>query len=73
MSMIMKYFTTDHPECKEDEIYLGNFAPQEAANIGLRTKRRGVKSFCLDGSPYPMQAEHQVFPYFASKAEFDGV
>lgn len=32
--MTMSAFTKDHPECKPDEIYLGNCTPDDAKLIG---------------------------------------
>lgn len=63
------YFSTAHPETSAHEVYLGNFTQEEAMSIGFKTKRHGVKSYCVDGSDYPFQTEHGVLPYFADKRE----
>lgn len=64
-------FSYDHPECREGEIYLGNFTHEDAKKIGLKTKRAGCLSYCADGKPYPFQNEHGVLPYFCNVDEFN--
>lgn len=58
-----------HPEQRPGEVFLGNFARQDAGRIGWKTKRSGTKAFRKDGSPYPYQEHYSVLPYFAQLSE----
>lgn len=61
--------TSDHPECLEDEVFLGNFTPEQARNISWTTKRYGIRAYCVDGSDFPYQHHHGVLPYFVKRSE----
>ena len=63
--------TTQHPECQPGEIYLGNFAPSEARNIGWKTKRAGFLSYYVDGTPFLHQSAYHIQPYFVQRAELE--
>lgn len=69
--MEIKCFTTDHPETKPDEIYLGNYDPEGAASIGWNSKRKGVLALCKDGSLYLYAESYNVHPYFAKREEME--
>lgn len=40
-----------HPECREDEVFLGNVDDEAFPSIGWKTKRRGSLAFDSDGEP----------------------
>lgn len=58
-----------HPEQKPNEVYLGNFTPEQAEAIGWRSKRAGTTPLRADGTPYPFAADHNIRPWFASRNE----
>lgn len=61
--------TNNHPECMEGEIFLGNFTKKHSRHIMWKTKRRGEKAICRDGSPVPFAKFHDMYPYFVSIQE----
>lgn len=63
-------FTKDHPECRDDEVYLGNYTHAESQRINWRTKRAGFQAYYPDGTPYPNQVREGVQPYFVKEAEW---
>jgi hypothetical protein len=69
MTIVFKAFQYTHPECQEDEVYLGNFTYSEAMNISWKTKRAGVQSYKADGTEFPYQEYHGVKPYFVEIEE----
>ena len=69
MTTVFKAFPYTHPECKEDEVYLGNFSDYDANTIGWKTKREGVNAYKVDGTPYPYQEDYGVNPYFVKIEE----
>lgn len=69
--MKIKSFSTDHPETKSDEIYLGNYTSEEASIIGWTYKRKGITALCRDGSLYPYAKSYNVYPYFAKRSEME--
>ena len=70
----MNAMTQNHPECGDEELYLGNFNVEDAKTIGWKSKRAGIQAYRSDGTPYPFQKEHGVKPYFANKKEVeDGI
>lgn len=62
-------FDHDHPERLSNEVYLGNFTPDDWKDVGWKTKRKGIKSYTIDGSPYPFQVRYGVFPGFVQRQE----
>lgn len=54
----------DHPERRDDEIYLGNFDYEGYLKIGWESKRMGTKSYLTNGKPLPCQEMHGMFPVF---------
>lgn len=63
--------TSDHPECSLDQVFLGNFTPNSAAEIGWKSVTAGNEALCADGSPYPNSEFYDVRPYFALRAELE--
>lgn len=48
--MTIKPDSQSHPECEEDEIYLGNFTVEDFAKLGYETKRMGNTPYDIYGS-----------------------
>lgn len=62
-------FDRDHPERMADEVFLGNFTPDQWEDVGWRTKRKGINSYTIGGSPFPFQERYGVFPGFVKRQE----
>lgn len=58
-----------HPEQRDDEIFLGNYTPEDRKAIGWKLLRCGEFAYRTDGSPYPYQEEHAVKPLFVRRSE----
>lgn len=61
-------FKKDHPDRMGDEVYLGNFDESEYADIGWRTKRKGLVSYDTQGVRLGTHWNKR-FPVFAKQDE----
>jgi hypothetical protein len=60
--------TAHHPECGDDEVFLGNCDDKSFERIRWRTKRKGVVAYMADGTPWSERGA-VGFPVFVQKAE----
>lgn len=61
-------FDQDHPECKPDEYFIGNYTKDQFINIGYISKRWGRTTYDIDHKPYNAQG---VFPVFVKIHEVE--
>ncbi len=57
-----------HPQCRPDEIYLGDFTREEFALLPRKTKRRGHQNFALARGRSARR--RGLFPVFIRRSEF---
>ena len=62
-----------HPECKDDEYYIGNFILRDYEQITLKSKRLGEVSLSSEGVPMKEEADgvFKSYPVFVSKDEVE--
>lgn len=61
-------FNVNHPELREDEIFIGNADEEEFREIKFVRKRLGEQAYNRDGAIIPK--ESGVRPVFVNKKEF---
>lgn len=73
--MKLRCFSQDHPNCFEDELFLGNFTVEHYQNISFLTKNRGSESLALDEDykPIPFAELHGVAPVFVKITEYENL
>jgi hypothetical protein len=64
--MLVKEFR--HPECLENETWIGNTTKDGFETINYVSKRLGLVAYRSDGTPIP--AEQELFPLFVARQEF---
>lgn len=64
---IIKDFEKDHPERKEDEVYITNTDEEDYHDIGWKTKRHGIDAYDLSGKKFGEFP--RVFPVFVKISE----
>lgn len=60
----------NHPECKEDELFVTNADDESYKYIGWKTKRKGIISYMISGEPCGEEWPGS-FPVFVKKAEIE--
>jgi hypothetical protein len=58
-----------HPECREDEVFIGNFNEMGYLDISWQTKRQGIAAYGFDGKPMGPGWAGTLFPVFVEKDE----
>lgn len=62
-----RFLYRDHPECRFDEVFLGNMEPSFQHETGFKTVRRGRIRVDIFGVPRNCDA----WPFFVKKAELE--
>lgn len=57
-----------HPECQENELWLGCTTKEGFKRINYASKRLGTVAYSNNGTIIP--PEHELFPLFVSRREF---
>jgi hypothetical protein len=63
-----EFVNVNHPECKNDEVLLGNFLRKDFGRIRYDWKRVGFQAYDENDKKYP--PESNLYPVFVKRTEY---